>query len=1109
MRIRLLLPAFLLSLAVPVFAQTFGEITGEIRDASGGVIRGAVVTLTNQATGVARAVSSNEDGVYSFPSLPPGIYDLKAAMQGFQAVTRRDIELQVQQTARIDFKLLVGQITETIEVSGGAPLLTTENATIGTVIENRRIVDLPLNGRNAFALVFLSPNVSFGFGASNVGLSGDRGTFSSISIAGQRPVFNHYTLDGVENTYVEGNSYAFLPSIDALQEFKVQTGIYPAEFGREIGQINVSTKPGGNEFHGTLFEFLRNDKLDAKTYAFTQARPPKDPFRWNQYGFTLGGPVWIPKIYNGRNRLFFMSNFEGFRSRKQLRVVGDVPTLAMRSGDFSQIPAPIFDPASHVRQGSTIIARPFPNNSIPQNRIARASMQFLQFLPEPNQAGAGLASNFQLGKSSRIDRDQFNQRIDFVESASSNWFGRYSHGEELSLQPGLYLNGSKALNDPWQAMISNTRIFSAALVNDFRFGVNRFSNNGVGELAFQRDVVGELNIPGVAKLPPDGWGIPQITVSGLSNFGGTPGGTIRYSTTFQWVDNVSWVRGKHSLRFGGEIRRERWNASSYTFGQGQFDFFGTATQNPASPSGTGYAFADFLLGYMGNSRAGVTQAFAQFRATDHAYYVDDNWKLRPNLTITLGLRYEFTPPWYDRSRKWINADIPFLDRVSNVQDLSRHPALVRIGSGDFYEGVNFRFNPAIKVARDGRLGKSGVSSDHNDFAPRVGIAWSLTPRWTVRTGAGLFYSQDTSAPKLDPARNLAGFRSEQANSDFPNLTWDAPFSGLSQSVQVNTPSVLANDPNRRTPYTIQYLLNVQRELMKNMVLEVGYLGSVARKLEQWHSFNAPEPSATGSIQARAPWPEFGRVFQVAGFGKANYNALAAKLQRRFSEGLTYLVSYTWSKSIDTGSGIRVPPGDTQFLQDEFCQPCDRAVSSFSTSHRFVTSLLWELPFGKGRRFLNHGGPANVIFGGWQLGSIVTLQTGFPINVVAGKDQSNTGHQADRVDATGQQTALPRGQQDPERFFNINAYALQPFGSYGNSGRNTLIGPGVISWDFSTIKEFPVGERRTVEFRFEAFNFPNHPNWGAPNATFVSASFGKVRSTRTDMRDLQFGLKFSF
>jgi hypothetical protein len=432
MRITVFCLAALLASVVPGIAQTFGEITGEIRDSSGGVVADAVVTVTNQATSGVRTSNANQIGVYSFPSLPPGVYDLRVTAKGFQAVDRRDIELQVQQTARIDVALQVGEMTQTVEITGGAPLLTTEDATVGTVIENRRIVDLPLNGRNALALVFLSSNVTFGFGASNVGMSGDRGTFSSVSIAGARPVFNHYTLDGLENTYVEGNSYAFLPSIDALLEFKIQSGVYPAEFGREVGQINVSTKPGGNEYHGTVFEFLRNSDLDAEPFAFTQARPPNAPFRWNQYGFTLGGPIWIPKIYNGRNRLFFMSNYEGFRDRKQLRLFSDVPSVAMRGGDFSGISTPIFDPATHVQQGSGITAQPFPGNMIPQNRLAHTSIQMLEFLPAPNQPGPSLSNDYQVSKNSSIDRDQFNQRIDFVESSSSSWFGRYSWGSEVS-----------------------------------------------------------------------------------------------------------------------------------------------------------------------------------------------------------------------------------------------------------------------------------------------------------------------------------------------------------------------------------------------------------------------------------------------------------------------------------------------------------------------------------------------------------------------------------------------------------------------------------------------------------------------------------------------------
>jgi hypothetical protein len=1099
----------LVAFSASMSGQTFGEITGEIRDSSGGAVVGAVITVTNKATSAVRSAVTNDAGIYSFPSMQPGAYELKVAKDGFRAITQSGLDLQVQQTARVDLTLQVGQVTEVIEVTSVPALVTTENATLGLVIENRRVVDLPLNGRNFLQLVALSPNVTYGFGG-NVAANRQGGTRqqTTISIAGQRSVFNHYTLDGLENTNVEANTYVFLPSIDALQEFKVQTGIYPAEFGRGVSHVNVSTKSGGNDYHGTLFEFFRNDKLDATTYAFTAFRPENDPFRWNQYGFTLGGPVWIPKLFNGRNRLFFATNFEGFRDRKQLRVIASVAPPSMRAGDFSGSAA-IFDPLTHAQQGSVIIAQPFPGNRIPQNRIHRISSQLLEYYPAPNQTAA--FSNYQAGAGRIIDKDQFNQRIDWIENASSTWFGRFSKAREKVVQPGLKLNGVQILTDPWQAMLSNTRVFSPTVVNEFRFGVSRFQNNYGNELAFKRDVLAELKIPGIPLTPAVAWGIPNIGISGFSGFGSSPDGPwLNNSATFQWSESISWVRGKHNLRLGAEIRRDRWNVTGFFYSRPQFTFEGLATQNPAATAGTGVGFADYLLGNIRFVRSAVNGALAQFRGLEQYYYVDDTWKVRPNLTINFGLRYENAPPWSDRSGLYQNLEIPFFDRgLGNLADQSRHPTLVRVGSGNFYDGLPLRFNPAIKVARDGRLGDRLINTDHNDFAPRLGIAWSPIQKWTLRAGAGFFYAQDSGEPKMNPARNLTGTRLDEANIDFWDLTWDQPFRSSSDSIVVNTPAVFGVQNKRRTPYVIQYLFNVQRELRRDTVLELGYLGSASRKLEQYRSFNYAEPSPTGSISSRVPYPEFGRLFFVDTIGKATYNSLAVKLQRRFSGGLTSLVAYTWGKSIDTGSGIR-PDGDfTLFTQDEFCVQCDRAASNFNTLQRFTTSTLYELPFGKEKRFLKRGGPVNLIAGGWQIGSIVTLQTGFPLTVMAGRDQCNCGHQMDRVNATGQATALPRGEQDPQRFFNTGAYVLQPFGSFGNIGRNTLTGPGVISWDFSAIKNLRFGEQRGVEFRVEVFNFPNHPNWADPDRTFTSVNFGRITSTRTSMRELQLGLKLHF
>ena len=444
-----------------------------------------------------------------------------------------------------------------------------------------------------------------------------------------------------------------------------------------------------------------------------------------------------------------------------------------------------------------------------------------------------------------------------------------------------------------------------------------------------------------------------------------------------------------------------------------------------------------------------------------------------------------------------------------MADLSRHPTFIRMGTGDFYEGIPLRFDPAIKVARDGRLGAKLVADDKNDFAPRIGIAWNATSKWVVRAGAGVFYTQDTGNPRFDMSRNLAGRRRDEATPDLIDLSWNQPFRSVGGTVLITNPYVLGNTYNRRTPYSIEYLLNVQRELSHDTALEVGYIGSVSRKLESLRAFNESLPGATGSVLQRAPYPEFGRIQEVDGSGRANYNSLAVKLQRRPAQGLTYTFGYTWSRSIDTGSAIRNHVGDTLFPQNSYDLRSERGLSSFHVAHRSVTSVLYDLPVGKGRRFMNEGGVIGAVLGGWQLGSIFTLQTGFPQTVTSGRDQSNTGAGFDRPNTTGQYALLDRDQRNPERWFNTDAFVLQPFGTFGNVGRNTIITPGVVQCDFSTHKDFRLAEKHTVQFRFEAFNLPNHPNWGNPDTSRSSSNFGKIRSTRGNMRELQFALKYLF
>jgi hypothetical protein len=1098
-------------------AQTFGEITGEVRDPSGGIIVSADIQVTNKATGAVRRGQTNEAGLYSFPALQPGTYDVTATKQGFQSMTRPDLELQVQQTARVDFAMQLGQTNQVVEVTTGAPLMTTENATVGSVIENKRIVELPLNGRNFLQLVSLTQNVTAGFSDSRIAssrLGGSRAS-QNISVAGQRSEYNHFTLDGVENTDMTYNTYVFLPSIDALQEFKVQTGIYPAEFGRAIAQVNVSTKSGTNAYHGALFEFLRNDKLDAKAYAFDTNRPPKDPFRWNQYGFTLGGPIRIPKVFDGRNRLFFMTNFDGFRDRKQLRGIYNVPYLPMRSGDFTGFPT-IYDPTSRVRQGNLVVATPFPLNRIPLTSMNQKSIQLLEFLPEPNVLTTGFTGNRQQGNRRRIDKDQFTARIDFVESASSNWYGRYSWASEEQTQEAIKLTGTKIATQPRQEMISNSRVFSPAMVNEFRVSHTGFENALTTPLARVRDVTGELKIPGLSPGSPDAWGIPAVNINTFSGFGDVSNGPyVNNNHVFQFVDNFSYITGRHSMRMGVEVRRDRFNTYGNTDPRGTLSFTGTATENPQGSlgysSGTGTGMADFLLGYNKTASVAAGLAFGQFRATAQSYYFDDTWRIHPKLTINLGIRYENTPPYKDKSQKFANIYWPIKvpPTLVNSPDRSIHPTLVRLGQGDFYEEIPIRFDPSINVARDGRLGDRGVYRDNNDFAPRVGLAWAPNDKWTIRSGFGMFYVQEISALFFDLSRNLAGPRESRADNNFPELTLNNPFLNLNSLVTVSTPSILGIQVDRRTPYTIEYMLNVQRQLTKDTVLEVGYLGSQAHKLQSWQPINEPVASPVGAPQSRYPFPEFVSSWVMSGIGNSNYHSLATRLQHRLSQGLNIMATYTWSKSIDLSSGAREHFGEQQFPQTAYCLQCERGLSIFNVAHRFVTSTLYELPFGRGKSYLSRNAFANAVAGGWQVSSIVTLQTGLPATVVSGYDSANYGQGVARPNATGDTVALERGSQDPNRFFNTAAFVRPALGTLGNVGRNTVIGPGIINWDFSALKTMEVRENQQIQFRFEVFNLPNHPNWGQPNTSLTGADFGKIRSTRTDMRDMQFALKYLF
>ncbi len=1109
-------------------AQTSGEITGEVKDPSGAVMPNASVTVTNTSTNIGRATVTNSSGVYSFPNLVPGIYDVKVASAGFDSVVKTGVELQVQQTARIDFDLRVGQSTQTVEVSGLAALLTTETATVGTVIEEKRITDLPLNGRNFFSLVALSPNVTYGFtaAAQAAGREGGSRAAVTMSLAGGRATWSNYTLDGITNTDVNFNLYIVLPSVDALQEFKVQSGIYPAEFGRAAGQVNVSTKGGGNQYHGTAFDYLRNDALDARNYDFLNTRPAKSPYRQNQYGFTLAGPVRIPKLFNGKNRLFFMSNFEGFKSRTTRVASATTLTPAMRNGDFSVVTTALQDPLTRSGSAPNVTSSPFPGNQIPSNRFDKNSLLLMsRFDPLPNVVPANPnalpLNNYQYSQKTPVDKNQFTQRLDFSESSKSQWFGRYSWTDELTINPGLTVDGQTLFTRASQWVLSNTRVLSGTKVNEARFGYNSLYNIIGQQLAGVEDVDALIGVP-LKVTDKNSWGIPNISLSNNLTSPGNPTSSpfAINDKVYQGVDNFSWIKGKHSLRMGGEFRYNQYPQVGNEFPRGQFFFTGAFTSNANTQAG-GYSGADWLLGYTQRVDMAVALVSADYRNHEWAAYVDDTWKITPHVTVTAGLRWEVAQPMLDASSRQVGIQLnESLPSVANVSDLSKHPVFLRVGSGNFYDGVDFRYlpsggpsAPAIQVARDGRLGPRLINTNYKDFAPRFGIAWSPSDKWSVRTGFGVFFSQESKNSIFDLSRGLGGRTSVLPDTTkIPTTDYTNFINASALPVNIAAGLTWGASPNLPTTYTMQYLINVQRALGKATTLELGYNGSQSRHVDNLMNENAPLPGIT-AFASRAPYPEFAGIQYLRAEGVANYNGLGMKLSQRFGSNLTTLFSYTWSKALDDGSAIRGVAND--FAPENMrCRSCEYGLASFNIPHRFVTSILYNLPFGKGQKFLNHGGIVNQVVGGWQVSTITTLQSGQPIDTTSW-DSAGTSFSpnSNRINCVSPDQVLPN--PTANAYFNPAAFSNTVAGQYGNCARNNLKGPHQVNIDFSAIKDFRIAERQALQFRMEMFNAPNHVEWGSPSTSWGSSnvaapsSFGQIRGTAASMRQIQFALKYNF
>ena len=1107
----------------PAFAQTFGELAGFVRDSSGGVIAGVRVTVIDQATNQSRSATTDGTGAYAVPFLNPGAYRVLAEKEGFRSGSRPDVLLEVGGRARTDFVLEIGSVEEVVEVRATAPLLQRENAAVGTVISGRAILDLPLNGRNYLSLVKQAPNVAAEMPAGGNQDSrqwGER-VQQPISIAGQRQQFNRFTLDGVENTDVNFNTYLVRPSIEALREFKVQTGVYTAEHGRATSQIIAATRSGTNEFHGALFAFHRNDDLDARSWRSWL----KESFARNQFGFVFGGPVI-------RSKLFFLSNLEVLRDRTTREHTANVATDRMRRGDLAGAGRPIFDPLTRTFETNSagaalaIGAERFANDLIPQNRINPIAVALLEFYPGATSSGDDIFSNYRRDASLARDFEQFLQRFDYQESDLSSWFGRFSWGDERWADPGRFpLETERTDTRVYQGMISNTRAFGPAALNEFRASYNQFQNDRIGHFAGVRDVTAELGIVGLHSPVSPAWGVPRVGLAdGLSGFGeSTDGPWVNRNHVFQILDNGSIVRRRHSIKFGGEFRRDRYNHEGAQLARGGLNFDGTATADPTSRGASGHSFADFLLGEAVQAGRAFGISNAMLRATSVAFYLQDTWRLTSRLTLDWGLRYENTPPYHDKYRGIINAQVFDIGvGPGGLKSDTRTPILTRPGEGDFYEGLPFRYADGIPVqAGDQFMGRRLVASDHNDFAPRLGIAWSLADRWTVRSGAGLFYSQDIGNARFDLARNFTGRESMSADPERPNVNLSDPWAFIRQTFTcsgwdgpcIGRPFALANAFGRRTPYVWQWLFNIQRQLSESTLLEVGYQGNAGHKLERMWPFNQgvnrTGPADPTPLAARRPWPAYDIVQEVDGSVNSNYHALGLKAERRLTSGLTFLTGFTWSKAIDGGSAIRNGGGDRLFPANAYDLTRERGLSQFHTGRRLVAMFVYELPIGAGKPLLSSGGLLSKIVGDWSIASMFTFSDGSPAIVGTIGDRNNTGV-GSYPDATGISPIVENA--SPEGFWNLEAFdTTNPELRFreGNVGRTVLTSPGFRNWDFSALKNLTIREGHRLQVRFEAFNFSNHPNWYPPNSNARNTSvFGKVWGAKA-MRQIQFGLKYSF
>jgi Carboxypeptidase regulatory-like domain/TonB dependent receptor len=1102
---RLVLLAFTVFF-LPVYSYgqtTNGLITGAVTDSTGASVPGVAITITNPATGLARSATSNDSGIYVVPQLAPGVYNVSVAKQGFATEDRSNVQLEVNQSVTLDFKLGIASSTQTVQVTSAPPPLNTTSATLTDVVGHDETVDLPLNGREFTQLTLLTP------GAAPI-TTGQQSAFTvalgrggiSPSVNGQRGEQNNFTMDGVLNNAIFTNGWAIAPPPDALQEFAVQSHITDAQFSVSSGaNINVVTRSGTNQYHGALWEFIRNDALDAQTFPDTF----RAPYRQNQYGVYFGGPFYIPHLIDTRNNTWFSLYWEGFRSSLSGTVLSSTMTPAMDAGDFSGVLGAqvgtdslgrpeyaneIYDPLTSrpdPKNPGASLRDPFPGNVIPPNRFNPSSLLVIQkYYPAPNlNVAEGVLPNYQFTGVTATDSDVFGGRIDHQFNQNNTFFVRFNRSNQRRTAPETVpVFSSELINYSQQAAAGFTHLFNPTTILNLHFGytyTNYFSGDEAAGTAFVNAVNFEQAVPVRDGIPLG----PEVNLTngynGVSQFA-IPLGPLE---GFDYHADLSKVVGNHTIGVGAMY----YHIHTFDDGWGsQTNFSQNATAQDATAGPTGFGPASFLLGALNQYEPWIGSTGADQTVNWWGLYAQDQWQVTKKLVLTAGLRWDYVaPPDYHKVVSGLN-----------------------VLTGQFI--ITQPFPPLFPVANGA---KGFFTPQYNGWEPRFGITYQATDR-TVLHGAFAI---------LDDHNNSL----VQANQGI-RLSWPTAISGNFTSLDLGVPTTYLNalpssqsiltsllttpyatygaDPDNKIPYAMLFNLGVQQELPSSMALKVDYVGSLSRHQYINMLANTALNPGAGPISDRQPFPQYGGPFSFEwNEGTGNYNALQAELTKRLSSGLFFRVAYTYSKSLDIQSD---PYGNE--APNFYNLSTEYGPSVYSLKHMFVFSSVYQLPVGRGKTFLSS--PNSLVqaaVGNWNLGSIISHNSGQPFNAILGADVANTGSPDQRankvpgVNVYENLTSISSGKQ----WLNPAALQTPPTYTYGNEGRDDLVGPAYTNVDISAYKNFPFLESRAVQFRAEFFNLFNHSNYAVPNTSVESSTFGLITSAFAQGREIQFAVKVTF